>query len=305
MLSGAKVTRVTAHNYGNVVKLKIGPGSIISVCRSGDVIPFIIEVVKTAIPKLPDPKQFGSYHWDANKVDLILDKTHDDARVKRIVHFFDTLGVEGVKIGVVNKLFDAGFNTIDLILRMTVRELMEIEGIQAKSANNLYNNIHSKTTSTLPKLMDASGCFGRSFGETRFKALHNEFGNNILQWGTHSPGWIAAAVGSVRGLSHESGIQFAANLPKFIQFLAANKQYLKVSNTKSGALSNQVITPTGFRDKNLAAQIEKLGGEVADSLSKRTTILVTNTSSSTKITKARSMNITVLTLEAFRRKYGI
>ena len=47
-LSGATVRRVTAHHAGNVKTLKLGKGAVISVERSGEVIPKIVSVVKTA-----------------------------------------------------------------------------------------------------------------------------------------------------------------------------------------------------------------------------------------------------------------
>ena len=68
------VFKATGFNAKYIVDNKIGPGAIITVCLKGDLIPFIIKVVKPAEkPALPDNM---TYKWSSNKVYII--KTTDD-----------------------------------------------------------------------------------------------------------------------------------------------------------------------------------------------------------------------------------
>jgi NAD-dependent DNA ligase len=68
-LVGTVITYATAFNAKYVVDNKLGPGAVITIVRSGDVIPDIVEVIKPSKePKMPDI----AYKWNKTKVDIIV-----------------------------------------------------------------------------------------------------------------------------------------------------------------------------------------------------------------------------------------
>ena len=71
---------------------------------------------------------------------------------------------------------------------------------------------------------------------------------------------------------------------------------------KVSPINNYNVVFTGFRDKPLETKVEELGGEIQSGVSKNTNILVVKdkTSTSSKITKAKSLNITIKNIEEFK-----
>ena len=108
----------------------------------------------------------------------------------------------------------------------------------------------------------------------------------------------------------------------FIEGIETNKEiidtfmndnpYIKVSSYKqllsessNGKDIPKVVVFTGFRDKELQSEIEKLGSKVTSSVSKNTNVVVTKdiNGSSSKLKKARELNIEIMTPEDFKNKY--
>jgi NAD-dependent DNA ligase len=83
-LSGVTISNATAFNAKYVIDNKIGPGSIVKIIRSGDVIPHVLEVIKNAKVKLPDIE----HKWNETKVDYIAVGNKSDSQVIKELTFF-------------------------------------------------------------------------------------------------------------------------------------------------------------------------------------------------------------------------
>ena len=82
------------------------------------------------------------------------------------------LEVEGFKMGTINKVYDAGYDTLPKILAMSVDDFLTIEGIKEKSANKLYTNLHNaydKASITL--LLAGTNGLGEGVGMKRLEPL--------------------------------------------------------------------------------------------------------------------------------------
>ena len=100
-LPGVTISRVTLSNAGLMVEKKIGPGAIVNVTRSKEVIPFIVDVVKeceeTAL-KFPDM----AYIWDDNMVHLNIDlndvseEVVASMKIKMFASFFEKMNIKHV-----------------------------------------------------------------------------------------------------------------------------------------------------------------------------------------------------------------
>ena len=122
----------------------IGPGAKIKIVRSGDVIPYILEVTSGAKePQLPE----FPYKWNSTNVDLILSDENDNngkqiVTIKLMVHFFSTIGVKHLSEGIITKLVEKGYDSVDKILKGEKSKLSKIEGIGEKMYDKIYSEIY-------------------------------------------------------------------------------------------------------------------------------------------------------------------
>ena len=97
-LSGAVVTRASGFNYENIIKNKIGKGSIISLNRSGEVIPCIQEVIKTSEDfNIPDICPVCGSTLVADGVNLVCKNTScPNVEYSRLYKWVEVVGVRGI-----------------------------------------------------------------------------------------------------------------------------------------------------------------------------------------------------------------
>jgi len=307
-LAGVTVTYATGHNFKYIKDNRIGPGATINIVRSGDVIPYIVDVVKPARrAKLPKK---GTYELTKTGVDAVLvdQSSHGGVAAKNITYFFRTLGVEGFSSGTTKRMIEGGLTTIEDILNADIDDIEECPGIGPKSAQKLWENIREATDKAhLPTVMRASGIFGRNIGSTKLNQVYDEY-PAMLSGRPVKQSTVVRRCAELPGWSEVSAQKFAEALPRFIRWL--RKMPITVAKRKpkptTGGLAGQVIVFTGFRDKDLVADIEKNAGKFASGLTRKTTLLVydPNGKAGSKLDKAQAMGIKTMTREKFTRKVG-
>jgi len=317
-LSGVTVEWATGHNayfiehgYRSKDKgkglpvLPIGPGAVIKIIRSGDVIPHVIEVVKGTRPQMPSVE----YKYGRTGIDIYLTTKTDLVKAKRIASFFSTVGVDFLRLNTIEKLMEHGYDTLPKILRATPSDFLSIPGVKDTLAQKWYTAIQSKTREVeLATLMDASGIFGVGIGTRRLQPLVDKY-PNLMTWGDLTTGEIENRVRSVPGFN-QLAKQFAAAFPKFLKWikLVSIKPVLPTKVKKrSSVLSGQVVAFTGFRDRDLEATIISNGGVVGSGVSTKTTILLVKDrdSGSSKLKKALAQGIKIMTADEFLRKFKL
>lgn len=319
ILAGTEIRYVTAKNAKFLVDNSIGVGTIIKIVRSGDVIPNIAEVVKPSKkPQMPDVK----YKWNESGVNLILDehneKTSTAMGIRRTLHFFKTLGIKHISEGIITKLFDAGYNDLFKILTADKEELTEIEGIGERMIEKIWDQIDEKMSKvSLSTLMASSLKFGLGLGKRKLKEITNEY-PDIMKRKYDSKQQLVDDILLIKGFSDLSAEKFADGLQKFKQFYKKISEIYDISHlekinkksvkkqSKNQALSGQSIVFTGFRDEDLSNYITNNGGEVANGVSKKTTILLyKGDANTTKIKKAKELGVKPMTKEEFIKLYKI
>lgn len=316
-LAGVTVTFATGHNawfieHGYRYKDRkknmpirfIGPGAKIKITRSGDVIPHIISVEKGV--KKPSMPEDVEYKYGKNRVQIQINTKSELSKVKRITHFFSKLKVDGVKQGIIQKLYDDGLTSILKIVRADKERFLEVEGIQEKTAKKLRDNIAKMLkTATLPALMEASGQFGSGMGERRLKPLIKA--NPKIMSKKLSKAQLRAIAMDTEGFSDILSDQFADRFDKFAAFykkLGVKAAAPAVTKVVGSKFKDQVVAFTGVRDAEANKAIEAQGGTVGSGVSSKTTILVTKEKNSTsaKAMKAREMKIDVISIEQLRKR---
>ena len=306
------VSRVTLHNAKMVLDKKIGPGTIIQIRRSGDVIPYLEKVVKSTKASLPKPTQFGPYHLAG--VHFVLDKPKEnsDFRVKRMARFFAEMGADFMREKTVRKLYDAGFTNLSKILKAKPEAFVG-DGISEAGAYRLHKAIHTALDKKVPltQLMAASSTFPRGMGERRFQSLGERY--DLLKLAELDEAKQRQMIQQVEGWKDKTADAFIKGLPQFIKWLDIVKvPYVndtgaaKVKKQVKGPLNGVLVSWTGYRDKTQEEAVQAAGGVVAPFGSKTTVLLYSESGKqSSKVAKAESRGIKVMTWQQFSRKYGL
>ena len=313
-LGGVRIEYATGFNGAFINDNKVGVGAIIELIRSGDVIPHIRKVnVPAEQAKMPSVP----YKWNDTHIDVLLEDAESDETVKEknITGFFRGIGVEGLSSGNVSRIIKAGFDTVPKIIKMTVADLLKVEGFKDKTATKLYNGIQEKIVSaSLVTIMSASNLFGRGFSEKKLEMIMDpESGYPGVLLSNESDLKKAAKIAQIKGMASKTAEAFVEKIPQFIQFLkeAGLEQKLitgvpeKKEYDQSHPLFGKSIVMTGFRDDEIQQKLKNVAAKLGSSVSKNTFIvLVKNIDEDTgKAAEARKLGIPLMTPEEFKNKY--
>ena len=301
ILDGDVVNYATAFNAKFVEENRLGPGTVIKIVKSGDVIPYILSIEKPTKSQFPDMK----YRWNETRVDIILEDLEDsnDYKIKRLLHFFQVMAIPNISIGIVTKMYGNGYDTPEKVCRMVIDDFISLPGVRDKSAEKFYSSIHTIVDNPIPleRIMTASLAFENGFGEKKLKAIVDKYPNFMKDYKKIS----IKAVCDIEGFSDKTARAFVENIPKFLRFMKI-MNFIKIKKPKKysdGIYSGKTIVFSGFRDSELKERIESLGGKVSESVTKNTTLLLIKDDSPNNIKgkakKAIDLGIEIITMDKF------
>lgn len=311
-LGGVSIQRATGFNAKFISDNKIGPGSKIVIMRSGDVIPYIHEVLQpseTGEPQMPDVP----YVWNDTEVNIMIPEDHkkdnSELQLKNLEHFIKKIEIVGLGPGNIKKLYEAGFTTPKALFSATAKDLLKVDGFQAKTADKIFTAIQAKKGNlTCLQLMEASNTLGRGMGGKKLELITNAFPTILANRYVPTINELI----NIKGVEKTTANLFITNLPHFFKFIDDNKLTCTVAST-SGTVAPQVATAfagkkivfTGFRNKDWENAIKSQGGDVSSSVSKNTTMVVAKdvNEDSTKITTAKKYGIPVISMAEFQQNY--
>ena len=294
-LNGITISYASGFNAKYIVEKSLGKGSIIEITRSGDVIPFIVSVIKPS--KEPDmPKVL--YKWNENNVDIIVEEDEENiAEIKMISSFFSNMGIKNISDATVEKIYNSGYDTLIKIFKAKKDDFEKIEGFQKKLSEKIYTNIHSGLKNiTKDVLLGSSGIF-EGIGKRKLKVLFDNF-PDILDVKLSDKEMLEKII-NIEGFSDKTGEKIILNLNKAREFLEEVNPYVVYENKKeenTEKLKDITVLFSGFRNEELEKQIILNGGKVLTSVSKNLKILIVKdkVNTSLKIEKARKLNIDIL-----------
>jgi NAD-dependent DNA ligase len=303
-LSGVTVSKATAFNAKYIEDNRIGQGTVIEITRSGEVIPFILRVVKKSekpdMPIIP-------YIWDNTHVHIIAEKCEGTVCIKLAASFFNKMGIKQVGEKRVAKMYDAGFNNVLLMIGASEDDLVKKGKFGKKTANIIVTNIcYGLQSITIPDAIGSSGILGYGMGRKRVNALFEGFPDILTAYKSMSIDEIAERVAKIDGFSNKISRVVAVNIKFASSFIGKLSEYatfrdrdVKIMNN---TLTGKKYLLTGFRDSTLFADIEAQGATIASSLSGNVTgvIIKEGGGKTGKPVKARSMGIPVYTIYEFR-----
>jgi DNA ligase (NAD+) len=291
-LVGVTVKHATGFNAAFILNNGIGPGAKIRITRSGDVIPFILGVVESVAPQMPEEEDV---RWTVNnkgeKVDLVLeDLNNETVQLEQMIDFFGKVGTEYLGEGNLKTIFDAGFTTIQDAINLSEGEWVNMIGANGKK---IHKSIREKLTN-IPWYIVAGAhpAFGRGVGVRKMKKLYDAFAGdmNLLN--------SVSAMVAVEGFDEKTATKISSGFTTFLIFRnETGIKFAEYEAPKGGDLSGQSFLFTGFRDKGLEKKIEEKGGKNSSAVSSKLTYLVAldPNEDSGKLKKARDLGTKIIT----------
>jgi len=315
LLAGTTVKRASLHNEDEIHRKDIRIGDTVVVEKAGEIIPQVISVVN---PDRKDRSKEFEFPETCPACDAKLIKYEGEVawrcinpecppqvRIK-IEHFAarDALDIEGLGESVVDQLVSEKLisNYGDLY-DLTIDQVIPLERMAEKSAQNLINGIASSKNQPFEKVLYALGI--RFVGKTVAKDLAEAFKTlENLQSATEEE---LLAVDSIGPRIAESVIEFFSNeinLKILEKLQSAGLQFeIEEKELASNILDGKKIVLTGTLptlSRNEAKElIEKNGGKTASSVSKNTDYVLAGESAGSKLTKAQDLGVEILDEEQF------
>ena len=326
-IGGVTITYATGINARFIVDNNIGLGALVSLTRSGDVIPKITHVIVPAQkPIMPNTTEYD-YIWNATNIDIILKNIKSDPRVavKSITKFFKDLEVDGLGEKNIEKIINSGAQSIHAIINLTLDELMEVEGFQKRMATKIKTSIQKQLKkASIAKIAAASNIFGRGVAERTIQQILKTQPNILTS--QESMEEKISKLNAIEGVGEKTATQFVKAIPEFVEFITLIKpdyqtqikeepiQQETQTQTQDHALKNKIIVFSDFdksskyTKKELEKLLVKVGALIETSVKKTTNILIIgdSLSNSTKVENAKKIGtIEIITLDDFLKRYAI
>jgi len=324
-LAGSTISRATLHNFDEIQRKDIREGDYVKIEKGGDVIPKVLSVnlkrrnKNSKAYKMPDncPVCLTKIVKPDEEVYYYCPNYDCPAQVQgRIEHFVhrNAMEIDGLGESIIEIFLEKGFikNYSDIYrLKDRKDELVSLERFGDKSIENLLKAIDDSKFKPFEKVLFALGI--RHVGERTAKTLAKNFGSidNISQASFEE---IVAV--------HEIGPKIAESVSLFFkdkknaelisELKKAGLNFESEKNKDPGKINEQfnnktfVLTGTLENFKRDEAQkiIEDLGGRVSSSVSKKTDYVLAGAEAGSKLEKAKSLGVTILTENEFEKMYS-
>ncbi len=307
-LSGVLITRATLHNEDEIKRLDVKIGDTVIIQRAGDVIPDVVKVVKdlrngkekkfkmpVSCPacggKVIRPEGEVVYRCANTDCGLI--------RRKEIIHFVSkkAFNIDGLGPQIVNKLMDEGLiNDQADLFSLLKGDLIPLENFGEKSAENLIKSINESKEIPLDRFIYALGI--RHVGEETAIALSQYFGSldKLMKAGQDTLAGIED-VGQIVAQSIIKWFNRKRN-KELIDSLIKNRVKIKSVKAFERKLEGISFVLTGELDsytrEEAKTRIRQLGGEVPNSVSKKTNYVIAGKNPGSKYEKAKKLGVKII-----------
>ena len=299
-LAGTTVARATLHNEDFIHQFGLCIGDTIQVRKAGDIIPEVIGVTRHAEDAQPYEMPTVCPSCSAPVVHL-----EDEAALRNIIHFVsrDAMDIEGLGTAVATQLVEKDMvHSAADIYTLTREQLLTLDKFKEKSAENLLSAIERSKQNNLDKLLFGFGI--RNIGDKAAALLAEHFGT--LQALREATVEKISEIDGFGGVMAQSVVEFFAkegttDLVHRLADAGLNMQWK--GEPKGDKLAGKTLVVTGTLEslsRNEAeALIVKNGGKASGSVSKKTAYVVAGAAAGSKLTKAQTLGIPVLTEAEF------
>lgn len=311
-LAGTTVSRATLHNQNFIDEKQLAIGDTVVMRKAGDIIPEVVRVASHcgAEPyRLPAecPSCGMPVIREAEEADLrCVNPDCPAQRLRNLIHFTskDAMDIDGLGPAVLELLVREGriVHAYDLYT-LTKEDIADLEGLGAKSADNLLAAIDKSKDNDLYRIIYGLGI--RHIGEKAAKLLAQRFGDmDAILAATEEE---IAAIDGFGDVMAQSVVSFFGMAPsqELVDRLAkagVNMKSKTVRQDDRFVGKTFVLTGTlsSMTRGEASALIEQYGGKTSGSVSKKTDYVLAGEEAGSKLTKAQQLGITILSEEQFR-----
>jgi DNA ligase (NAD+) len=316
-LAGSTISRATLHNEDEIQRLGLKIGDFVLIEKGGDVIPKVVKVLQDRRPAeardftMPDrcPVCSGEVYRPEGEAVRRCSNVACPAKIKEaLLHFSSrkAMKIEGLGEALVDQLVDKGLvkDPADLY-RLTLEDVVGLERMGKKSAQNLLRQIEGSKTSDLSPVIFGLGI--RHVGERTAQILAQSYGS-MMRLADSSEEELEKIfeIGPVvaESIRHFFSQNQNRGVIEKLRDAGVNLSG-KAGEKRSSRLQGVqfVLTgklPTMARDE--AAQlIEQHGGRVTASVSKKTNYVVAGEETGSKLDKARELGIAIIDEKVLRQ----
>jgi len=299
-IGGVTVKQATLHNAQNIVDKGIQIGDTITVERAGDVIPYVLasEPGAERHPCLIDAcPSCGSALGRVGPELCCPNPDCPETRLARLLAAVRSIGIERLGEPNVRKMVkDLGVKTLADIFDLKLLDLMRLDGFQAKSAANLFNEIQAARNTTDFQVLSALNIY--AVGKTVAKRILEKHSLEELR------GLSAAELATIDGVGPERAESLSSELRAQAAELDQLLTRLKVVSTKgsnpvaalkpSVCFTGKMPEKRSFYEDMAAAR----GYQAVDAVTKDLALLVADDveGSSSKLQKARKLGVKIMAL---------
>lgn len=316
-LAGTSVSRAVLHNQQFIDEKNICIGDTILIRKAGEIIPEVISSVShgenTAVFKLPEncPVCGTKAVRYEDESALRCPNTDCPAQLfKNIIHFASkgAMDIDGLGPANIQALLDNEYiKSVADLYCLTFEDITGLERFAKKSAENLISAIEKSKKQSLDKLVFGLGI--RNIGAKAAKLLCEKFGNidNIMNASIEEIAQIDG-FGSIMAENVYNAFR-ETHRKKLIERLkeyGLNMTYTSEAIGGDGRFEGKTFVLTGtlptMKRKEAQELIEKFGGKVTGSVSKKTDFVVAGEDAGSKLIKAETLGIEILSEEQLIEK---
>lgn len=311
-LAGTTVGRATLHNEDFIRQLGLCIGDTIQVRKAGDIIPEVIAVTSHAqdaqpyqMPTVCPSCGAPVVHLEDEAALRCVNPECPAQALRNIIHFAsrDAMDIDGLGTAVATQLVEKGLvhSAADLY-DLTLEQLLTLDKFKEKSATNLLQAIRHSKQNNLDKLLFGFGI--RNIGDKAAALLAEHFGS--MQAIREATAEQIGEIDGFGGVMAQSVLEFfakegTADLVHRLADCGVNMQWK--GEPKGDKLAGKTLVVTGTLEtlsrSEAEALIVKNGGKASGSVSKKTSYVVAGAAAGSKLTKAQTLGVPVLTEQEF------
>lgn len=308
LLAGTTVSRATLHNEDFIAERDIHIGDTVLIRKAGEIIPEVLSVSKHAENGIPFafpeycPSCGSKIIREEGEAAVRCTNTDCPAQLLRhLIHFVsrDAMDIDGMGPAVLEQLLNQGMiKSFSDLYRLELEPLSQLDRMGIKSAQNLIDAVEKSKSAEIYRLVYALGI--RHIGEKAAKLLCEHF-LSIDALFTASVEEISAIDGYGAIMAESVADYFSLDATRALidelRSLGVEMKPLQAKK-KEGIFLGKTFVLTGtlptMSRKEASVLIEQNGGKTSSSVSKKTDYVLAGEEAGSKLTKAQSLGITII-----------
>ncbi len=315
-IAGTNVSRATLHNLDFIREKDIRIGDTVVIQKAGDIIPAVVEVIKEKrtghekefeMPQnclecgAPIVREEGEAVYRCTGVNC------PAQRFRNIIHFVSrtAMDVDGLGPSVIEQMLNRNLiETAADLYYVQTEDIEDMDKMGKKSASNLVNALEKSKSNPLYRLINAFGI--RLIGEkaakvlaAKYKTLDNLIKADRTELTALEDIGEKMADSIIRFFAQEQTKQFIKRLEDAGVNCVDNSENTIVDKRFEGMTFVLTGTLANFKRSDAGKIIENYGGKTSSSVSKKTTYVLAGAEAGSKLDKAQSLGITVISEAEF------